>query len=50
MIYIRHSDNLYTFQNAKYYIKMFKKQLRESTCWKVFRWNLTSTKQIWLQK
>ena len=53
MIYILHSEKLYIhfkMQNAKYYIKMFKKQLRKSTCEKVFRLNLTSTIQIWLQK
>ena len=36
--YIPHSDNIYTFQNAKYYFETVAK-----TCEKVVRLNMTST-------
>ena len=40
VIYILHSENLYTFQNAKYCVKIIIKQHICQTCEKVLRLNM----------
>ena len=44
--YIRHSENIYTFQNAKHYIKIFNTVFK--TCEKVLRLNTSESKKSFI--
>ena len=46
VFYIPHSENLYTIQNAKYYIKISNNSYIAETRAKVLRLNMTSTTKV----